>query len=207
MGKRAARQASPMWVDTADLPTSDGHPFFERLNRVLEDCGFDAFVEELCATFYADRLGRPSLRPGRYFRRHGTMCYTIFHRLVMIFALWNLAIGTAEAGPILESAKAKAAQQVTHYQGMRASAVTKVVGVAGVGYGAYVAYTSFRDIDPCIDLDQAGREPKRCKYNLAVLGAGLALFWGGLYMASKDQHSVVVNVRPSGVEAVKRFSF
>ncbi len=22
----------------------------------------------LCATFYADRLGRPSLRPGRYFR-------------------------------------------------------------------------------------------------------------------------------------------
>ena len=68
MGKRAARQASPMWVDTADLPTSDGHPFFERLNRVLEDCGFDAFVEELCATFYADRLGRPSLRPGRYFR-------------------------------------------------------------------------------------------------------------------------------------------
>ena len=61
MGKRAARQASPMWVDTADLPTSDGHPFFERLNRALEDCGFDAFVEELCATFYADRLGRPSL--------------------------------------------------------------------------------------------------------------------------------------------------
>ena len=57
-----------MWVDTADLPTNDGHPFFERLNRVLEDCGFDAFVEESCATFYADRLGRPSLRPGRYFR-------------------------------------------------------------------------------------------------------------------------------------------
>ena len=45
MGKRAARQASPMWVDTADLPTSDGHPFFERLNRVLEDCGFDAYAE------------------------------------------------------------------------------------------------------------------------------------------------------------------
>ena len=69
MGKRpAARQASPMWVDTADLPTSDGHPYFERLNRVLADSGVDAFVEELCAAFYADRLGRPSLRPGRYFR-------------------------------------------------------------------------------------------------------------------------------------------
>ena len=57
-----------MWVDTADLPTNDGHPYFERLNRVLADSGFDAFVEELCAAFYADRLGRPSLRPGRYFR-------------------------------------------------------------------------------------------------------------------------------------------
>ena len=69
MGKRpAARQASPMWVETSDLPTSDGHPYFERLNRVLAGSGFDAFVEELCAAFYADRLGRPSLRPGRYFR-------------------------------------------------------------------------------------------------------------------------------------------
>ena len=57
-----------MCVDTSDLPTSNGHPYFERLNRVLADFGFDAFVEELCAAFYADRLGRPSLRPGRYFR-------------------------------------------------------------------------------------------------------------------------------------------
>ena len=57
-----------MWVSTQDLPTNDDHPFFERLNRVLEDSGFDAFVEGLCAAFYADRLGRPSLRPGRYFR-------------------------------------------------------------------------------------------------------------------------------------------
>ena len=69
MGKRpVARQASPLWVETADLPTSDGHPFFERLNRVLEDCRFDAFVEGLCSAFYAARMGRPSLRPGRYFR-------------------------------------------------------------------------------------------------------------------------------------------
>ena len=69
MGKRpAARQGSPLWVTTADLPTSAGHPFFERLNRVLEEGGFDAFVEGRCAVFYASRMGRPSLRPGRYFR-------------------------------------------------------------------------------------------------------------------------------------------
>ena len=69
MGKRpAARPGSPLWVTTADLPTSAGHPFFERLNRVLEEGGFDAFVEGRCAVFYASRMGRPSLRPGRYFR-------------------------------------------------------------------------------------------------------------------------------------------
>ena len=69
MGKKpAARQGSPLWVTAADLPTNAGHPFFERLNEVLEEAGFDAFVEGLCAVFYAARMGRPSLRPGRYFR-------------------------------------------------------------------------------------------------------------------------------------------
>ena len=70
MGKRpAARQGSPRRATTADLPTNAGHPFFERLNRVLEKAEFDAFVEGLCAVFYATRMGRPSLRPGRYFRK------------------------------------------------------------------------------------------------------------------------------------------
>ena len=36
----AARQASLRWVSTEDLPTSARHPFFERLNRVLEEAGF-----------------------------------------------------------------------------------------------------------------------------------------------------------------------
>ena len=57
-----------MWVADADLPRSAGHPFYERLNRVLDEAGFDAFVEEQCAKFYADGVGRRSLPPGRYFR-------------------------------------------------------------------------------------------------------------------------------------------
>ena len=57
-----------MWVATQKLPRSPGHPFYERLNQVLEKAGFDAFVEARCARFYADGIGRPSLRPGRYFR-------------------------------------------------------------------------------------------------------------------------------------------
>ena len=33
-----------MWVATQKLPRSPGHPFYERLNQVLEKAGFDAFV-------------------------------------------------------------------------------------------------------------------------------------------------------------------
>ena len=69
MGKRRRRVRQPsMWVASADLPRGGGHPFYERLNRVLDEAGFDAFVERACAKFYADGVGRPSLAPGRYFR-------------------------------------------------------------------------------------------------------------------------------------------
>ena len=56
-----------MWMATTDLPRNAGHPFYERLNRILSAAGFDAFVEGLCARFYTT-IGRPSLAPGRYFR-------------------------------------------------------------------------------------------------------------------------------------------
>ena len=69
MGKRRRRGRQPsMWVASSDLPRRGGHPFYERLNRVLDEAGFDAFVEEQCRQFYADGVGRPSLAPGRYFR-------------------------------------------------------------------------------------------------------------------------------------------
>ena len=69
MGKRCRGGRQPsMWVSSSDLPRSAGHPFYERLNRILDAAGFDAFVEEQCAKFYADGVGRPSLVPGRYFR-------------------------------------------------------------------------------------------------------------------------------------------
>ena len=69
MGKKRKRNRQrSMWVATADLPQSAGHPFYARLNRVLDDAGFDTFVETQCAKFYAEGLGRPSVTPGRYFR-------------------------------------------------------------------------------------------------------------------------------------------
>ena len=45
-----------------------GHVFYERVNRVLEENGFDRFVEDACEKFYAPVMGRPGLAPGVYFR-------------------------------------------------------------------------------------------------------------------------------------------
>src|SRR5713101_7166027 len=67
MGKRTSEQA-PMWIPTTDLPVSPGHPFYVRLNAILDEAGFDRFAEEQCRPFYAAVMGRPSLPPGRYFR-------------------------------------------------------------------------------------------------------------------------------------------
>ena len=67
MGKRTSEQA-PLWIPTTDLPLAPGHPFYVRLNAILDEAGFDRFAEEQCRRFYAPVMGRPSLPPGRYFR-------------------------------------------------------------------------------------------------------------------------------------------
>ncbi|HEX7232468.1 MAG TPA: transposase [Candidatus Binatia bacterium] len=65
--KRKLRQQS-MWIATQDLPRSAAHPFYARLNWILEQNRFDDYVEEQCSRFYAPSMGRPSLAPGGYFR-------------------------------------------------------------------------------------------------------------------------------------------
>ena len=57
-----------MWIPSAALIQPNGHPFYSRLNEVLDESGFDAIVESLCAKFYAAKTGRPGLAPGVYFR-------------------------------------------------------------------------------------------------------------------------------------------
>ena len=67
MGTRETEQSS-LWVAASALPKSPGHPFYTRLDALLETHAFDRFVEDLCRGFYAPVMGRPSLTPGRYFR-------------------------------------------------------------------------------------------------------------------------------------------
>jgi transposase len=68
MGTRKMRERQPdLWYG-GELPAAPGHPFYKRLNEVLDNAQFDPFCETSCAEFYHQKLGRPSLPPGQYFR-------------------------------------------------------------------------------------------------------------------------------------------
>lgn len=69
MGRDGEVQPDLM-VTWADVPRSPGHVFYDRLQKLLVEAGFDRFVEETCRPYYAPRMGAPSLPPGRYFRMH-----------------------------------------------------------------------------------------------------------------------------------------
>ena len=69
MGTRKGQQKQEdIWIATSEVARAPGHPFYQRLNELLDGEKFDEFVEGLCRKFYAPRYGRPSLAPGIYFR-------------------------------------------------------------------------------------------------------------------------------------------
>ena len=65
--RRKSERQEELWISSADVVRSPGHVFYERLNGLLSEAGFDEFVEELTAPFYANG-GRPGIAPGVYFR-------------------------------------------------------------------------------------------------------------------------------------------
>jgi transposase len=67
LGRRRSEQQEG-WVATTDLPKSQGHVFYRKLNEILAEAGFDRWVEQECRPYYHSRLGRPSIPPGVYFR-------------------------------------------------------------------------------------------------------------------------------------------
>jgi len=67
LGKRR-REEQAAWVATTHLPVAPGHPFFRKLNALLEEADFDAYVESLCRPYYAKGVGRPGIPPGVFFR-------------------------------------------------------------------------------------------------------------------------------------------
>jgi transposase len=67
MGKRKAKQAD-LWVSTSEIRKAASHPFYAKVNEVLERHKVDRRLEHLCRRFYKPVFGRPSMAPGVYFR-------------------------------------------------------------------------------------------------------------------------------------------
>ena len=68
MGRRNVEQQGELWIPTTRMPRSPGHVFYAKLNELLAEAGFDRWVEDLCRPYYADKMGRPGIPPGVYFR-------------------------------------------------------------------------------------------------------------------------------------------
>ena len=69
MGRRKKRvRQEGLWIPTAVLPVGASHPFYQRLNQILDEKKFDEYAETICKPFYADEVGRPGMAPGIYFR-------------------------------------------------------------------------------------------------------------------------------------------
>jgi hypothetical protein len=68
LGSKASKRQHPLFVAGSALSKSPGHPFYDRLNRLLGEAAFDRFVEDRCRGFYAETMGRPGTPPGVYFR-------------------------------------------------------------------------------------------------------------------------------------------
>jgi len=67
LGRRGGERQEELWIPTAAVARGPGHPFYDQLNELLAEAGFDRWVEERCRAYYAEQ-GRPGIPPGVYFR-------------------------------------------------------------------------------------------------------------------------------------------
>lgn len=67
MGRRPTERQQELWVPTQRMAAAPRHVFYEQLNRLLADAGFDAWIEARCREFYCES-GRDSIPPGTFFR-------------------------------------------------------------------------------------------------------------------------------------------
>ena len=68
LGRRNAQRQDDFWIPVNELPRSEGHVFYQKLNQLLREAEFDQHVESLCRPYYHDTMGRPGIPPGVYFR-------------------------------------------------------------------------------------------------------------------------------------------
>ena len=67
MGRMPGARQEGMFIAASAVRALD-NPFHAALDGLLREHGFDEFAEETCREFHAERMGRPGLAPGVYFR-------------------------------------------------------------------------------------------------------------------------------------------
>jgi transposase len=67
IGKRKLKQQE-LFVAATEIVKTASHPFYEKVNEILDRNKVDRRLEYLCKRFYAPTMGRPGLAPGTYFR-------------------------------------------------------------------------------------------------------------------------------------------
>jgi transposase len=67
LGRRTPPPAD-LVIALTDLPPPPARPFYQRLNQILDEAGFEPFVEDSCRPYYDEDFGRPGVPPGVYFR-------------------------------------------------------------------------------------------------------------------------------------------
>ncbi|MGH8524745.1 MAG: transposase [Gammaproteobacteria bacterium] len=67
MGKRKPKQ-EPLFFSAQEIPKAASHPFYAKVDEILERNKVDNRLEHLCKRFYKPVMGRPSMVPGVYFR-------------------------------------------------------------------------------------------------------------------------------------------
>ena len=67
MGRMPGARQEELCIAASVVRALD-NPFYAALDKFLRESGFDAFAEGTYREFYAERMGRPGLPPGVYFR-------------------------------------------------------------------------------------------------------------------------------------------
>ena len=67
IGKRKPKQQG-LFVAATEIVKAASHPFYTKVNEILDRNKVDRRLEYLCKRFYAPTMGRPGLAPGTYFR-------------------------------------------------------------------------------------------------------------------------------------------
>ena len=69
MGKRRRETQGSLFIATDRLPKAAGHPFYERLNQLLAEAGFDGWIEDRCRQYYSGAHPLGARFEGPFFRR------------------------------------------------------------------------------------------------------------------------------------------